>query len=104
MTALSVLVVLVVSWISLNVDQKKSTETSATATTLQTASEANSPLLETGTTATVAQPLPSGSEMKILSYNIRWRGGEELEKLIKLFRGDPAIGNATFLCLQEVDR
>lgn len=43
-------------------------------------------------------------EIKFLSYNIRWRGGEDLKKLIRLFREDPEIGNASVLALQEVDR
>lgn len=43
-------------------------------------------------------------EIKFLSYNIRWRGGEDLKKLIQLFREDPEIGKAAVLALQEVDR
>lgn len=44
------------------------------------------------------------SEVRIVSYNIRWRGGDDLKKLAKLFKEDPEIGNASILGLQEVDR
>jgi endonuclease/exonuclease/phosphatase family metal-dependent hydrolase len=66
--------------------------------------ESNSKLLETGTTATVRQPPTPNSEIKIISYNIRWRGGEELNKIIKILREDPDFAGATLLGLQEVDR
>jgi endonuclease/exonuclease/phosphatase family metal-dependent hydrolase len=52
-------------------------------------------------------PRPSKSRskgIKIISYNIRWRSGEDLKKLIQLFRDDPEVGNAAILGLQEVDR
>ena len=42
--------------------------------------------------------------LKVVSYNIRWRGGEELQQLIKLLREDPEIGGAQIIGLQEVDR
>ena len=42
--------------------------------------------------------------IRVLSYNIRWRGGEELKQLINLFRADQEIGGASILALQEVDR
>lgn len=42
--------------------------------------------------------------LKVVSYNIRWRGGEELQQLIKLLREDPEIGGAQVIGLQEVDR
>ncbi|PWT93619.1 MAG: hypothetical protein C5B55_04200 [Blastocatellia bacterium] len=102
MTAITLLALLslVLSWTSLDAEQQRSAETLANQPKLET----NSPLLETGTTTTVRKPIPLDSDIKILSYNIRWRGGEDLDKLIKLFRDDPEIGNAAFLCLQEVDR
>lgn len=50
------------------------------------------------------RPPPSAAEFRVVSYNIRWRSGEDLKKLIKLFREDAEIGNATVLALQEVDR
>jgi endonuclease/exonuclease/phosphatase family metal-dependent hydrolase len=42
--------------------------------------------------------------IKIISYNIRWRSGDDLKKLIQLFRDDPEVGDAAILGLQEVDR
>ncbi|MDQ3806128.1 MAG: hypothetical protein M3416_20145, partial [Acidobacteriota bacterium] len=42
--------------------------------------------------------------MKIVSYNIRWRGGEELQEVIELLRADPEVGGAAIIGLQEVDR
>ena len=42
--------------------------------------------------------------LKVVSYNIRWRGGDDLQKLIKLLREDPEIGGAQVIGLQEVDR
>jgi hypothetical protein len=48
-------------------------------------------------------PRPSKSRskgIKIISYNIRWRSGEDLKKLIQLFRDDPEVGNAAILGLQ----
>ncbi|HKG12553.1 MAG TPA: endonuclease/exonuclease/phosphatase family protein, partial [Pyrinomonadaceae bacterium] len=42
--------------------------------------------------------------LKVVSYNIRWCGGEELQRLIKLLREDPEIGGAQIIGLQEVDR
>lgn len=42
--------------------------------------------------------------IKIVSYNIRWRGGDDLKKLIELFKTDKEIGNASIIGLQEVDR
>ena len=39
-----------------------------------------------------------------MSFNIRFRGGEDLKKLAELLRNDPEIGEAVVLGLQEVDR
>lgn len=60
-------------------------------------------LLESGRPATPVQIEP-GKELKVVSFNIRWRSGKELESLIKSFQDDPEIGDATIMCLQEVDR
>ncbi len=60
-------------------------------------------LLESGKAATIRKPTAS-SELKIISYNIRWRSGDDLKKIIKLLQEDPEIGNASILALQEVDR
>lgn len=61
-------------------------------------------LLESGKSANVRQQGPSPAEIKVLQYNIRWRSGDDLKTLIKLFQNDPEIGNAKILALQEVDR
>jgi endonuclease/exonuclease/phosphatase family metal-dependent hydrolase len=61
-------------------------------------------LLESGKAVNVRQQSSSPAEIKILSYNIRWRSGDDLKTLIKLFQTDPEIGNAKILALQEVDR
>ena len=66
--------------------------------------EADSLLLESGEGAKVKTIEAPPKEFKVVSYNIRWRSGDDLKKLIKLFREDPEIGNATILGLQEVDR
>lgn len=60
-------------------------------------------LLESGRAATIRKPT-AASELKIISYNIRWRSGDDLKKIIKLLHEDPEIGNASILALQEVDR
>ena len=61
-------------------------------------------LLESGTSATVRKQTPAPAEIKLLSYNIRWRSGDDLNAMIKLFKDDPEIGGASILALQEVDR
>jgi len=63
-----------------------------------------SPLLETGGAAKPREPSPLPASFKIVSYNIRWRGGEDLNKLIALLRTDAEVGGATIIGLQEVDR
>lgn len=61
-------------------------------------------LLESGKATTLRPSAPGASDIKIISYNIRWRGGEELKQLAKLLHEDPEIGGAAILALQEVDR
>jgi endonuclease/exonuclease/phosphatase family metal-dependent hydrolase len=69
-------------------------------------SQAREPeLLETGSaskTRVLAAPAPAS--IKLVSYNIRWRGGADLRELIELLRHDTEIGQATIIGLQEVDR
>jgi endonuclease/exonuclease/phosphatase family metal-dependent hydrolase len=61
-------------------------------------------LLEIGQAAKIrSTPTPSG-EIKVVSYNIRWRGGSELLKLARALKEDPEVGGASILGLQEVDR
>ena len=63
-----------------------------------------SQLLETGSASKIRPATASPAEIKIVSYNIRWRGGDDLRKLIALLRDDALIGQADILGLQEVDR
>ena len=77
----------------------KAPATSASADTEQTN------LLEFGKAKTPRPAKTTNSKVvKIISYNIRWRSGDDLKKLIQLFQDDPEIGNAAILGLQEVDR
>lgn len=64
----------------------------------------SSHLLELGSATRNTNNRKAPSQIKILSYNIRWRGGEDLRKLIELLKNDPEIGGAAILGLQEVDR
>jgi endonuclease/exonuclease/phosphatase family metal-dependent hydrolase len=61
-------------------------------------------LLETGSASKLRSAAVLPSELKIVSYNIRWRGGDALRRLIGLLRDDAEIGRADILGLQEVDR
>ena len=62
------------------------------------------PLLESGKGETIRKPTNTTNEMKIVSYNIRWRSGDDLKLLIKFLKDDPETGGAAILGLQEVDR
>ncbi len=42
--------------------------------------------------------------VKVVSYNIHFRGGKELQKIIETLRDDQEIGGAGIIGLQEVDR
>lgn len=64
--------------------------------------EHESPLLESGKYGTLRPGITN--QIKVVSYNIRYRSGKELTKLVKLLREDAEIGNATVIGLQEVDR
>jgi endonuclease/exonuclease/phosphatase family metal-dependent hydrolase len=63
-------------------------------------------LLETGNApkARGATTTPATAEIKIVTYNMRWRGGEELRAITRLLRDDPFLGGADIVGLQEVDR
>ena len=61
-------------------------------------------LLESGKATTLRKQTPAPQELKVVQYNIRWRSGEDLKKLINLLENDPEIGGAAILGLQEVDR
>jgi endonuclease/exonuclease/phosphatase family metal-dependent hydrolase len=62
------------------------------------------PLLESGKAVTLRKLASPPAEIKVISYNIRWRSGEDLKELIKALREDPELGGASILALQEVDR
>jgi endonuclease/exonuclease/phosphatase family metal-dependent hydrolase len=61
-------------------------------------------LLEVGGEHAPAKPGDAPSELKIISYNIRYRVGDDLQRLVKLLKDDPEIGGAHVIGLQEVDR
>lgn len=61
-------------------------------------------LFESGKAATLKTQAQTPSELKVVSYNIRWRSGDDLKKITKLLQEDPEIGSAAILALQEVDR
>lgn len=68
-------------------------------------------LLETGAAsklvgerASEEASAPTPAELKIVSYNIRYRSGGDLDKLIALLKADAEIGGASIIGLQEVDR
>lgn len=62
------------------------------------------PLLESGKGTTLRKQTSAPQEIKVVSYNIRWRSGDQLKKLIKFLQEDPEVGGAAILGLQEVDR
>ena len=67
--------------------------------------DSNSALLETGSAKKlVAKGGSVPNELKIVTFNMRWRGGDDLIELIKLLKEDKEIGGATVIGLQEVDR
>lgn len=66
--------------------------------------DAESGLLETGGAPKAQTLAATPAAIKIVSYNIRWRGGADLRRLIELFKSDAEIGGAAIIGLQEVDR
>ena len=62
------------------------------------------PLLESGKAPNVRKPATTSGEIKVVTYNIRWRSGNDLKNIIKFLKEDPEIGNAAIIALQEVDR
>jgi endonuclease/exonuclease/phosphatase family metal-dependent hydrolase len=86
-----------------------SDSSSSCAVTLANSLVENSPdrepqLLETGPAPKQKGAHSLSVNLQVVSYNIRWRSGDELRKLAALLRDDPEIGGATILGLQEVDR
>lgn len=64
----------------------------------------DSKLLEVGRASRIRPAKNSPDNIKVVSYNIRWRSDDELRKLGQLVKDDPEIGSASILALQEVDR
>jgi endonuclease/exonuclease/phosphatase family metal-dependent hydrolase len=67
----------------------------------QRTAKSDSNLFEVGGATKSAK---SPSEFKVVSYNIRWRSGDELHALSERLHGDAGIGGAAIVGLQEVDR
>jgi endonuclease/exonuclease/phosphatase family metal-dependent hydrolase len=63
-----------------------------------------SQLLEIGGSPKGKAAVQSSPNLKIVSYNIRWRSGDELHELAQLLKDDREIGGAAIVGLQEVDR
>jgi endonuclease/exonuclease/phosphatase family metal-dependent hydrolase len=62
-------------------------------------------LVESGSfSKETAANAPTPAEIKIVSYNMRWRGGKELDAITKLLRDDANLGRADVVGLQEADR
>ena len=64
----------------------------------------HSSLLEVGQATKLRAVPPIAGDFKVVSFNIRFRAGDDLKKLGELLRNDPEIGEAIVLGLQEVDR
>jgi endonuclease/exonuclease/phosphatase family metal-dependent hydrolase len=75
----------------------------AVSATGQRNSHATEPLLESGRAETLSPAAPA-KEIKIVSYNIRWRSGEELKQIVQWLKANDDSPRATIIGLQEVDR
>src|SRR5687767_16040347 len=62
----------------------------------------HSPLVESGRAEKLVTP-PAASELEIVSYNIRWRSGKELQQIIRWLQDAGSLRPA-IIGLQEVDR
>lgn len=60
----------------------------------------DSRLLETGSAKHMLKPVESPKEITVVTYNIRWRTGDELTKISDWLKGKRPI----LIALQEVDR
>lgn len=81
-----------------------SAETSPQSSSSHRVDSQDSALLETGQATKLRSAPALTGEFKVVSFNIRFRAGEDLKKLAELLRKDPEIGEAVVLGLQEVDR
>lgn len=70
----------------------------------QTVDSQDASLLEVGQATKLRHAPEEITEFKVVSFNIRWRGGDDLKKLGEFLRNDPEIGEASVIGLQEVDR
>lgn len=91
------LLLITILGLALAPQQKRSIETDH-------ARHSDAHLLEVGHASKLRADASVPAEIKVVSYNIRWRGGKSLEKLIEFLKTDPEVGGATLLGLQEVDR
>ncbi len=64
----------------------------------------NKTLLEAGQSATLRQISAKSELIRVVTYNIRFRSGDDLKKIILAFRHDKDLGSPSIICLQEVDR
>jgi len=79
-------------------------QTSPQDSSAQQVDQQDSTLLEIGQASKLRVVPAITGDFKVVSFNIRFRGGEDLKKLAELLRNDPEIGEAVVLGLQEVDR
>lgn len=63
---------------------------------------AESKLLESGHATKLSHPATAPTEIKIVSYNIRWRSGKQLQQIIDWLKDKN--GRPSIIALQEVDR
>lgn len=61
-------------------------------------------LLEEGGSSKFSVPKTGPYQIKIVSYNIRWRSGDELRQISQHLKSDAGKGRGTIIGLQEVDR
>ena len=64
-------------------------------------------LLEVGRADKLNEAAPRAElppQIKIVNYNMRWRGGKDLRALVEALRSDAVIGGAFLIGLQEADR
>src|SRR5436853_7848783 len=66
--------------------------------------DSNDQLLETGRAEKLVIPPAYPSEIRIISYNIRWRTGTELQEIVRWLKGNKDFTAPVLVGLQEVDR
>ncbi|MDQ6653999.1 MAG: hypothetical protein M3Y84_14820 [Acidobacteriota bacterium] len=85
-------------------DPSQSGQTRPIEAPVNTPPDSDSQLLEIGHASKIRSVAQSPGNIKVVSYNIRWRSGEDLRKLAQLLKNDSEIGGASIIGLQEVDR